>query len=268
MRSLIQIDGLSFAYVKGNDVLRDVTLQVEEGQIAVLLGRNGCGKSTLLDCLIGYHRDFVGNVEVCGKSIRDLSPRQLAKHLSYVPQQTECKIDYTVNEFLLIGRTPYLPIGGYPSEIDFEIVQSCAERCGITNLLDKSILRLSGGERQLVFLAKALAQDTPIIILDEPFSALDIVNQQEMLALMKSLAICSGKTILLTTHDPNHALYLDAKVFLMSNGSIVDSGSANEMIKPEKLKPVYGEKIGYCRDLPYDEISFSDSFQGSKFAMQ
>ena len=257
MKNMIQIDNLSFAYTKGKDVLRDVSMQVKEGQIAVLLGRNGCGKSTLLDCLIGYHRDYVGNIEVCGKGIGDLSPRQIAKLLSYVPQQTECKIDYTVNEFLLIGRTPYIPIGGHPSEKDYEMARICAERCGISDLLDKSILRISGGERQLVYLAKALVQNTPIIILDEPFSALDIINQQEMLSLMKSIAKGNGKTILLTTHNPNHAQYLDAEVFLLHKGEILDHGSAEEIVVPEKLKSIYGERICFSTELLYQEISFS-----------
>ena len=256
MKNMIQIDSLSFAYTKGNDVLRDVSLQVEEGQIAALLGRNGCGKSTLLDCLIGYHRDYVGNVEVCGQNIGDVSPRRIAKLLSYVPQQTECKIDYTVNEFLLIGRTPYIPIGGYPSENDYEMALICAERCGISDLLEKSILRLSGGERQLVFLAKALVQDTPIIILDEPFSALDIVNQQEMLTLIKSIAKGNRKTILLTTHNPNHALYLGSEVALMKDGTISEHGHATDIVKPEKLKQIYGEQICYSKELPYEEVSF------------
>ena len=256
MKNMIQIDNLSFAYTKGNYVLRDVSMQVKEGQIAVLLGRNGCGKSTLIDCLIGYHRDCVGNIEVCGKDIGDLSPRQMAKLMSYVPQQTECKIDYTVNEFLLIGRTPYVPIGGHPSENDYEMARICAECCGISDLLDKSILRISGGERQLVYLAKALVQNTPIIILDEPFSALDIINQQEMLSLMKSIAKGNGKTILLTTHNPNHALNLDAEVFLLQKGKIMDHGNAEEIVVPEKLKSIYGERICFRKELPYREISF------------
>ena len=135
---------------------------------------------------------------------------------------------------------------------------NAASRCGIDALLDRSIHAISGGERQLAYIARALAQRSEIIVMDEPTSALDVSNQHMVLSLLKDLVNVDGKTILLSSHNPNHALYLDCNVFIMKDGSIIESGYAREMITVEKLKPIYGDDVCLSSEQEYFEISFKD----------
>ena len=176
--------------------------------------------------------------------------------------------DFSVMDYLLFGTANQAKFYQAPNEKAKEKVIGIADRLGIRYLLKKDLGGISGGERQIVSIASSIAQDTSIILLDEPTSALDICNQYKVLSVLKEIAEKENKTIVLSTHNPNHALFLGAEVYLLNRGVIVDHGTATDIVRPEKLKPVYGEKIGYCRDLPYDEISFSESFQGSKSATQ
>ena len=132
-----------------------------------------------------------------------------------------------------------------------------SEQLGISNLLDKEMGKISGGERQIVTIASCILQDTPIILLDEPMSALDLKNQNLVLSLLKTIAE-KGKTIILSSHNPNNALFLNSNVALMDKGKIVKYGLSKETIKLDVLKDIYGNKICYSKDLPYDEISFKD----------
>ena len=134
-------------------------------------------------------------------------------------------------------------------------VDEVSERLGITHLLEKKIGEVSGGERQIIFIACALIQDAPIILLDEPTSALDIKNQNKVLTVLKEISK-EGKTILLSSHNPNHALLLDSNVILMNKGDVAMAGPAKELITVEKLVPIYGERVCYSNELGYQEISF------------
>ena len=156
MKNVIDIKDLSFSYEKNKNVLREVNLSIEEGAIVAILGKNGCGKSTLLDCIIGYNDYKQGEIKVDGIDVKLLSSKELAQKVAYISQNTVINIDYTVLEFVLFGRNCHLPFGGSPCESDYEIAKNNAEKLGITHLLSKDINKLSGGERQLAFIARAL----------------------------------------------------------------------------------------------------------------
>ena len=135
----------------------------------------------------------------------------------------------------------------------------CAERFKITHLLDKKLGEISGGERQIVSICSAIIQDTDLVILDEPTSALDIKNQHTVLSIIKEIASECGKTFILSSHNPNHALFLDSNVILLQNGKISVIGNAKEIITKESLSEIYGDNLCYSKDLSYDEVSFKSN---------
>lgn len=266
---MIKIDQVVFRYPKGqNNVLSGVDAVFDTGKIHVLLGLNGSGKTTLIKILAGLYQPISGKVFYGDDSLKNISIRERAKRMAYVAQRSDKIDDFSVMDYLLFGTANQAKFYQAPNEEAKEKVIGIADRFGIGYLLKKDLGGISGGERQIVSIASSIAQDTSIILLDEPTSALDICNQYKVLSVLKEIAEKENKTIVLSTHNPNHALYLGAEVYLLNRGVIVDHGTATDIVRPEKLKPVYGEKIGYCRDLPYDEISFSESFQGSKFDTQ
>ena len=256
MKSAIEINGLSFEYEKGKPVLQDVSVRVAPASITVLLGKNGSGKSTLIDCIIGFHSFQKGTVTLNGFNLKDLSERQIAQNVAYVPQTIGSTVDFSVLDFITFGRNCWLNVAQRLKEQDWESARANAEKCGLGSLLHQSINKLSGGERQLAYIARALTQDAPIIVMDEPLSSLDVANQQTVLQMIKTIA-AEGKTVLLSSHNPNHALNLDADVCLLNDGRVEGFGKAQEMVTPEILGPVYGEQVCFSNELPYQEISFT-----------
>lgn len=258
MSAAVSIKNLSFGYRKSDLVLKNISLDIAPNSISMLLGKNGCGKSTLIDCIIGFLDYKEGMIFINGQDLKQLSPREQARRLAFIPQSLSVDVDYTVLEFIIFGRNCHIRLGASPEDADYHIASEAAEKCGVEALLHRNIREISGGERQLVYIARALAQQSQIIVMDEPTSALDVSNQHLVLSLLKRLAEEDGKTILLSSHNPNHALYLDCNVFLMKNGAIFGSGSAREMITVENLKPIYGEDICLSNEQEYSEISFKD----------
>ncbi len=253
----LTVEHLAYSYEKEKPVLKDITFYVEGQGVTVLLGRNGSGKSTLLDCLIGYRRGERGSIRIDGKNIEDYRERELAGKIAYVPQKISCKMNYRVYEYVLLGRTPYIRLGQHPSKGDCRITDRYLEECGITHLAPKGILQLSGGELQLVSMARALAQETPFLFLDEPFSALDLVNQSLLIRRIRKIGE-EKKHVLLTSHNPNHAFHLRSSVLLMKDGKVSEHGRAEEIICVEKLRDIYGEHLCPAGELPYEEVSFRD----------
>lgn len=258
MNTAISIKNLSFGYQKTNVVLKNITLDIKTSSISMLLGKNGCGKSTLIDCIVGFLGYTDGTIFINGQDLKQLSNREQARQLAYIPQSISADVDYTLLEFILFGRNCHIRLGASPEDADYHIAIEAAEKCGIGDLLYRNIREISGGERQLAYIARALAQQSQIIVMDEPTSALDVSNQHLVLSLLKRLVLKENKTILLSSHNPNHALYLDCNVFLMKDGSVLGSGSAREMVTVEKLKPIYGDDVCLSVEQEYREISFKD----------
>ena len=253
----IKINNVSFKYDKkvAEPTLKSISLELKEGSVNVLLGLNGCGKTTLLKLLAGLERPLDGSIEYGEKELSVISIKERSKTFAYVPQHSYVLGDILVNDYLLFGTTNTLAFYKAPGEKERRLVQKVSERLEITHLLDKKLGEVSGGERQIVFIACALVQNPPIILLDEPTSALDIKNQNKVLSVLREISK-EGKTIILSSHNPNHALFLGSNVVLMNKGTLAAKGAAQELISVEKLAPIYGEHVCYSDELGYREISF------------
>ena len=253
----IEIKNLSFKYNKNKPiVLNDINLSCEQGSINVLIGLNGSGKTTLIKTIAGLLDKYEGEILINGKPLTDMSIKEKANNIAYVSQRTNAADDFTVLDYLLFGKVNSLKFYQAPTSDDKQKVSQVAEKFNITHLLDKKVGELSGGERQIVSICCSIIQDTEIVILDEPTSALDIKNQAMIMDLIKSIAAEENKTFLLSSHNPNQALYLNGYVFLLKNGIIINEGNAAEIITIENLKEIYGDSIKYSKDLDYNEITF------------
>lgn len=175
-KAMLKIKDVSFAY-NTNLVLKDINWQVNSGEIWCLMGRNGCGKSTLLDCILGINKLQSGSVVLADKPLWEYSPKSLARYLSYIPQVHERSFPYKVRQIVLMGRTAHLGGMGLPQAEDKILVKEAMESVGIAHLADRPYTQISGGETQMVLLARALVQQTPLIIMDEPTAHLDYYNE-------------------------------------------------------------------------------------------
>lgn len=256
---MIDVKELSFKYQrKGKLVLDKLNFSCEKGTVNVLIGLNGSGKTTLIKTIAGLLENYQGEVFIDGENLRELSIKERAKKMAYVAQRSNAVDDFPVLDYLLFGTVNKMNFYQSPKEEDKKRVLDCAKQFEITHLLDKKLGEISGGERQIVSICAAIVQDTNLVILDEPTSALDIKNQHTVLSIIKRIAKEQGKTFILSSHNPNHALYLSSNVFLLRHGKIMAQGQAEDIINIEALKTVYGEDICYSVELPYKEISFMD----------
>lgn len=234
----ITIKNLHFSYDK-KTILKEINTDVGCNEIIALLGPNGSGKSTLMKCInkiLPYHK---GNICIDGEDIKDYSQQKIASKVAYVPQY-ETKISgVKVFDMILSGRMPHL--AWRPSENDYRIVAEVIDRLGLSSLAMNDFGAMSGGQQQMVYIARAIVQETPIILLDEPINNLDLRHQVEIMNLLKELS-SQGKTILITLHDINLALQYCQKYILLKNGQIFTQGGL-EIITTENLEQVYGLKM-------------------------
>ena len=257
---MIEVKNLSFKYTKnGKTVLDDLSFTIEKGTVNVLIGLNGSGKTTLIKTLAGLLENYSGEIVLDDKNLSGIKIQDRAKIMSYVAQRNSSIDDFPVREYLLFGRVNKLNFYASPGEEDKDEMLKCAEKFKITHLLDKKLGEISGGERQIVSICAAIIQDTDLVILDEPTSALDIKNQHAVLSIIKEIASECGKTFILSSHNPNHALFLDSNVILLQNGKTSVIGNAKEIITKESLSEIYGDNLCYSKDLSYDEISFKSN---------
>jgi iron complex transport system ATP-binding protein len=236
---MLGIQSLTVGY-GARTVLKDISLSVAKGEVMALIGPNGSGKTTLIRAVSGVLDLRAGQVLVEGKDIKQLSPAQRATRMAVVPQARNLPESFTVYQTVLLGRTPYLSWLGHPGEKDYARLEWALERTDTKILADRLIGELSGGEQQRVLLARALAQDTPILLLDEPTAHLDINHQARLLNLVQELAREQSLAILMALHDLNLvALYAD-RVALLVNGSIAALGNPKEVLTPDTLALAYG----------------------------
>jgi iron complex transport system ATP-binding protein len=241
----VKARNLRYSY-NGAEVLKGVDLEIERGEFVAILGPNGAGKSTLLKCLSGILK--CGGVEVFEKPIDEYPRDELAKLVAYVPQRTEPGF-MTVFDTVLLGRRPYM--GLRPSKRDMEAVRSALRRLGIEHLALKTTNKLSGGELQKVSIARALAQEPKILMLDEPTNNLDIKSQLEVMRLAREFS-SGGNTSILVMHDVNLALRFAKRFVFMKDGEIVADGGI-EVLDGDLFKEVYGVdvEIGEVRRIPF-----------------
>ena len=242
---MIEVRALHFQHSQhsAQPVLQGVSLRAASGQLTTILGPNGCGKTTLFKCIAGLWQPSQGDVCFHGASILHTPPAQRAKLLSVVPQEHEPPFPYTVFEAVLMGRAAHIGLFAAPKATDREAAESALAEVGITWLRDKTYTKISGGERQLVLIARALAQDTPGILFDEPTSHLDFRNQVMVLRTIKELVMRRQVTALMTIHDPNAALLFSDSVVLLNKGVVIAQGPAQEVITEENLQTVYGIEV-------------------------
>jgi iron complex transport system ATP-binding protein len=234
---------LSFRYGPGGkDVIDDISMDIPAGQVTAILGPNGAGKTTLLHLLLGFLRPLKGRVLVRGKPHQDFSRREMGQLMGLVPQWEHIPFNFSVLEYVLLGRAPYLDPLQMPKDTDRHIALESLDNLNIAHLRDRSLPALSGGERQIVLLARALAQQTQILLLDEPTAHLDLGNQKRILGLLRHLTH-QGITIVLTTHDPNIASYIADHMVFMRTGQIYAQGGIDQVLTEENLAAVYDTPI-------------------------
>ena len=239
MDKIISLEGIHFQYDPLDPVvLVDLSLDIPSEKVTAILGPNGTGKTTLLHILLGLLKPSQGITRVSGKSHWEYSRRDLSRLIGLVPQFESIPFNFTVYEYTLLGRSPYLNPFQQPGEEDHEIACNALEAAGILHLAEKPVMEISGGERQLVQIARVFTQGTPIMLLDEPTAHLDLQNQNRILNLLKKLA-AGGSTAVLTTHDPNAAVFAADHFVLMNKGQIYAQGSVDEVITSENLSGIY-----------------------------
>lgn len=241
---ILSIQNLSFSYGE-KPALSDISLDVESGSVLCIMGPNGSGKSTLIDTVLGLHIPSKGRIFLDGQNLQTLTRQQIAQRAAYVPQNHSVTFPYTVREAVLMGRAAYLPSFGSPSAEDMARCEDAMEQAGVQALADRPYGSISGGELRLVLLARALCQDSPLILMDEPTAHLDYRNELIFLETVSSLCRDHGIAIIIATHSPQQAFYLDShglnvSAVFLKKGHIVTIGSPDSCITTDLLKDVYG----------------------------
>ena len=219
----IEVQNLTFSYGK-QPALREVSFSVQKGTLTAVLGANGAGKSTLFRCLLGFLTPQAGKIRLSGRPLSAYSRREAAEKIAYIPQSSEPIFNYTVLDTVLMGTTGTMNV---------------LQRPGLEALAQRGIGTISGGERQLALIARALVQNAEILIMDEPTANLDFGNQQRVLAQIRALT-ARGYTVLLSTHNPEHALHYAHWVLALQGGHIAADGPTETALTPQLLQTLYG----------------------------
>ncbi|HVE75729.1 MAG TPA: ABC transporter ATP-binding protein [Actinomycetota bacterium] len=246
-QACIEITGVSVAYEE-RTVVKEVSLAVSQGEWVCLIGPNGSGKTSLLKAVAGLLRHVEGRVAFNGRAIGKLSSRELARLVAVVPQLPVIPNGMTVIDYVLLGRTPYIPYFGTESQEDLRTVRDVLDRLDLTHLSSRPVDSLSGGELQRAVLARAVAQHAPILLLDEPTTGLDIGHQQQVLELVDSLRGEEKLTVLSAMHDLTLAAQFADELVLLAEGGVVAQGSAQEVLTQESVRKYYGAAIEVIED--------------------
>ena len=234
---LLDVKNISFSY-EDETIFEDISFSIEKGDVLCILGPNGTGKTTLIKCLNGIHKIDSGEILINGKNIQKLSFSEISRHIGYIPQSHIPSFPFKVLDVVTMGRAPYINLTGTPKEEDVEIALNSLKILGIEDLKDKDYTNLSGGERQMVFLARVLTQQPDILILDEPTSHLDFGNQIKLLEIIDNLAK-SGLSIIMSSHFPDHAFLSSTKVAIMKDKKFIDFGAPLDVVTEENLRKIY-----------------------------
>lgn len=235
--SCLEIENLNVA-LSGKSILKDMALTVESGDFVGIIGPNGSGKSTLLKSIYRTIKPKSGTIYLDDKSIHQLPYKVTAQKMAVVGQHNDHAFDFTVYELVMMGRSPYKGFLEKDSKKDNEIVMNALDQVSLTGYEDRSYETLSGGEKQRVILARALSQESELLILDEPTNHLDVRHQLEIMEVVKNLST----TVMFAVHDLNIALMYCNKVCIIEKGRIIAAGKPKELITPEMIEQVYGVK--------------------------
>ncbi len=241
--AVLEVRNLYFSY-KETPVLDDVSYNFKRGVFYGILGPNGCGKSTFLDLLLGYLKPEKGEVILEQKNIKKYKKREIAKKIAYVPQNYAVNFPYTAEEIVLMGRYPYIPKFSLPTKKDYQLVEHIEKLMELDSLRHRIITNLSGGEKQRVMIARAIAQDTQLTLLDEPTSNLDIKHSLKILDIFRKKVKKENKTVICVFHNINEAAQFCDELIFMKKGNIIAAGCIEEVLNEDVLKEVFEIK---CR---------------------
>ncbi|SFM53489.1 ABC transporter ATP-binding protein [Thermodesulforhabdus norvegica] len=241
---MLSVKDLHFRH-KGSlrEVLKGISFEAHKGAITAILGPNGSGKTTLFKCISGLWSYQKGQVTVEGVPVNELSFRERARFFAIVPQDHEPPFPYSVLDVVLMGRAGYVGIFSSPDKEDYERAEEAIGLVGIEHLKNTPYTKISGGERQLALIARALAQSSPVMLLDEPTSHLDFRNQINVLKKIRQIALEKDLTVVVTLHDPNLASLFSDKILVINSGSKVAEGSPEEIITEDLIRRIYGVEV-------------------------
>ena len=243
--ALLQTQSLAYGH-PGRTLGRDIDLAMQSGEVLCVLGPNGGGKTTLFRTLLGLIPAHAGSITLGGKDLTTCTPAERARQMAYVPQAGNSYFAFAVREVVLMGRTAHLGLFAAPGAKDFAAADAALAELRITHLADKTFTQISGGERQLALIARALAQESPLLIMDEPTASLDFGNQTLILNEILRLK-ASGRSVLFCTHDPDHALQVctgpAGRALLLHRGNVLALGTPREVVTANNLKTLYGVDV-------------------------
>ncbi|MEE0705610.1 MAG: ABC transporter ATP-binding protein [Adlercreutzia sp.] len=237
----IEVKNLCFSYGP-REILHDLSFTIPDGTLVNVLGPNGVGKSTLFRCILGLNPNFLGTILVNGKDLKHLSIRERAREISYIPQSHASVYDYEVVDVVLMATGNDLKMLSSPGPAQLKRAHEALDRIGIGHLAHRAYTQISGGEQQLVLIARAIAQNAQTIIMDEPTSALDYGNTVRVLSCVRQLAR-EGLSIVQSTHNPDHAFLYSDKTMVLNQGHIQAFGSPHDVITSELISELYGIEV-------------------------
>lgn len=239
---MLEIKNLNFSYFE-TKVLTGVNLSFTDGEFVGIIGPNGAGKSTLLKLVLGFLHSEQNNIQLNKKPLEKYPKKELGKNIAYVPQETEFSFSFKVHEIVRMGRYPYLKGIAYYSDEDEKIVNESMKKMEITHFANRRFNNLSGGEKQRVVIASALAQQPKILLLDEPTSALDLHHQIDIYIILKTLQNETNLTTIVVTHGINLAAQFCERIILMNKGEIIRDGKPDEVLQFNLLQEIFGVKV-------------------------
>lgn len=242
-RSMVALSNLSFSYNGSRrTVFENLSLQIPTGQVTAILGPNGSGKTTLLRLLLGVLRPISGTVLLAGRPDSHYTRQERGQLIGLVPQDEHIPFDFSVLEYVLLGRAPYLGPLEMPGTLDHQVAQEALETVGLSTHVRRALPNLSGGERQLAIVARALAQQPQILLMDEPTAHLDLGNKERILGIMRA-QVEAGVTVILTTHDPNLAATVAGHAILMNQGRVLAAGPTKSVLTAPQLSETYNVPV-------------------------
>ena len=238
---MVRVHNLQYSY-RSKKVLDGVGFHLQRGELVFLLGKNGAGKTTLFKCLLGILPDYSGEIYIEDRNLKDIYPREISTLLSYMPQSSYPAFNFSVLDMVLLGLAHRIPAFGHPKKEDMEAARRALEAVGIGDLAGRSYAKISGGERQLTLIARAIAQDARIWIMDEPVSNLDYGNQIRLLGVLRDLSQ-KGYLIVLSSHNPEQCFQFADKVLVMEKNRIAAQGDPAGVLTSELIGSIYDLEV-------------------------